>query len=1024
MTSLYALYVQGEWSMKGRLTGAFISLGDLYVAYRKAKVEAYYENTHFHALAFTEYEQSLHENLSRLHQTLLTSGFGWMSDLAFIGDFAYLPKSLDLSVWDSEADGHFRALDPLIDWEQRFVESQLRVPAKLRLIIRPTVDFQIVSALWIIKVGHLFDGVIKPTLSYGNRLRRSHSEFGDLRVDEPALNLTATGLFAPYFSAYRTWREKGLSAMEKSLEAEKSILAITMDIEQFYHRVSPKFLLRKSFLDSIHLELSRQETLFTKALLEAIDCWYRSTPDYVERPSGSIPVGLSASKIIANVLLVNFDNELVNRLKPIYYGRYVDDIFLVFENSKALTTAKQVTKELAVVMQPELVLQSTGSDVPSLELRFPYAKDSKLLFVGKKQKIFALSSSHGLDLIQHIRENIRVQSSEYRLLPDLPATGVRMASKALLATPDATLQVDALRKADIVSVKRLGVSLLLRDLECYSADLRPESWSGIRTEFFGLVKRHVLTPTGFFDFFGYLPRVFGLMLASRDVREAGELVEILIKVANLVERTTTVGEAAHLSKFKLCLGQYARAFLQTGLQAATERSLDLDRKYFNVLRTLQGLDAGIKIPANLPKIRACIQQILLADWGRRPYKDYWYLSQKNDENGPPVPRQLEIRRKIRLGGIRRFSRESGNLKVPHWPALAFPTRPLRIDEIALVAPNVLSDPILFKLALLVLRGAKVAANSRLGFVPAGGLDSEEPVTFIVPGRQSDLVRAAITSFETRDDQWANAAKGNQDRSLDRYRNLNGLVNRILRESKAPDYIVFPELSIPLRWAQRVARKLAANGVSLLAGVEYHRDRVTGRLRNDSLISLVTNWPGYSSHIVRLQPKFFPAHGEKVGVDKLKLGKSGRFFVPAGQNAKPTLYVHKGFCFSVLICSDLTNIDHRYHLRGTVDALFALEWNPDTKTFASLVESTANDLHAYVAQVNNRTYGDSRLRAPAMEDYLRDVVQVKGGVSDYYVLGEIDYLALRKEQNRPPKKKRKFKPVPIGYKTAARRKNGC
>ena len=33
------------------------SLGDLYVAYRNAKVEAYYENTHVHALAFTEYEQ-------------------------------------------------------------------------------------------------------------------------------------------------------------------------------------------------------------------------------------------------------------------------------------------------------------------------------------------------------------------------------------------------------------------------------------------------------------------------------------------------------------------------------------------------------------------------------------------------------------------------------------------------------------------------------------------------------------------------------------------------------------------------------------------------------------------------------------------------------------------------------------------------------------------------------------------------------------------------------------------------------
>lgn len=61
-------------------------------------------------------------------------------------------------------------------------------------------------------------------------------------------------------------------------------------------------------------------------------------------------------------------------------------------------------------------------------------------------------------------------------------------------------------------------------------------------------------------------------------------------------------------------------------------------------------------------------------------------------------------------------------------------------------------------------------------------------------------------------------------------------------------------------------------------------------------------------------------------------------------------------------------------------------------------------------------------APAVEDYLRDVVQVKGGVSDYYVLGEIDYLALRKEQYRPAKKP-KFKPMPIGYKISPRRKTG-
>jgi hypothetical protein len=108
------------------------------------------------------------------------------------------------------------------------------------------------------------------------------------------------------------------------------------------------------------------------------------------------------------------------------------------------------------------------------------------------------------------------------------------------------------------------------------------------------------------------------------------------------------------------------------------------------------------------------------------------------------------------------------------------------------------------------------------------------------------------------------------------------------------------------------------------------------------------------------------------------------------------------------------------LRGEVDALFALEWNQDTKTFASLVESTALDLHAFVIQANNRRYGDSRIRCPAVEDYARDVVQVKGGLSDYYVLGEIDYKQLRREQRRATKKPY-FKPIPIGYTVSRFRK---
>lgn len=989
------------------------AIADLYLAYRKAKAEAFYENTHFHAIAFTRYEQNLHANLTALLSRLNAPNPDWPLDIELIGDHAYLPKSIDDTLWDDATDGHFRALNPLEDWDRRFSKNNSRATASLRLVIRPTVDFQIISALWIIKVGQKFDAVLNQDVSFGNRLRRTSTT-----DTETELNLLPPSLFAPYFSAYQEWRERGLSAMEQSLENGRNVLAITMDIEKFYHRVAPEFILRRSFLKAIDLTLTASEKRFTQWLLDAIGTWYRKTPDYKVRPAGAIPVGLSASKIIANVLLAKFDEAILHEVQPVYYGRYVDDIFLVLDADSQDLSASSVAQRLSSTLSPMLKSEASDDGPNSLKLNLSYAKDSELRFAGTKQKIFSLSSEHGADLIHYIRAQIRAQSSEYRLLPAVPHKANEMASRALLATPDATLQVDALRKADVVSVRRLGFALLLSDIETYATDLTPDTWESLRQEFYSLSRRHIVTPSGFFQFFSYIPRIFGLMLASGDHAEARSLVKSLATTVELLKKTTSLGLREEKRQFELCLEQYSHALLQAGMRAASVRTTDVDQKYFRAIRDLKKLSSTVRLPSTLESLQRQAKQILLADWGRRPYKDYWYSDQQEDENGPSVPRQFSIRRQIRLGAIRKFREEAVKLKVPHWPALAFPTRPLTLDEIPLIAPRVLHDRTLFEQAISALRGARVRSIDPIGFLPPG--EDDKHVEFIAPGKGKPLIRVAATSRETTEQQWKAAAQNRHDRSLERYEVFNGLLNRILGEKLRPDYIVMPELTVPIRWALRAAKKLASNGISFLAGVEYHRDRTSRKLRNDCLISLTTRWAGYLSHVVMLQPKFEPAHGERAGLTKLS-GKSKSMFIPSGHAALPTVYQHNSFFFSVLICSDLTNISHRNELRGRIDALFALEWNPDTKTFASLVEATASDLHAYVVQINNRLYGDSRIRAPMIQDYSRDVVQVKGGISDYYVLGNIEYSQLRKEQRRKGGG-RKFKPVPIGYRMSDKRRS--
>jgi hypothetical protein len=67
------------------VSGDFISLDDLYVAYRKAKVDAFYERDHVTALDFAYYERYLKHNLKLLLQRLSSPFPEWFKDPDFVG---------------------------------------------------------------------------------------------------------------------------------------------------------------------------------------------------------------------------------------------------------------------------------------------------------------------------------------------------------------------------------------------------------------------------------------------------------------------------------------------------------------------------------------------------------------------------------------------------------------------------------------------------------------------------------------------------------------------------------------------------------------------------------------------------------------------------------------------------------------------------------------------------------------------------------------------------------------------------
>jgi hypothetical protein len=96
----------------------------------------------------------------------------------------------------------------------------------------------------------------------------------------------------------------------------------------------------------------------------------------------------------------------------------------------------------------------------------------------------------------------------------------------------------------------------------------------------------------------------------------------------------------------------------------------------------------------------------------------------------------------------------------------------------------------------------------------------------------------------------------------------------------------------------------------------------------------------------------------------------------------------------------------------------LSWNQDLDTFSALVEAAALDVHAYIVLVNNRSYGDSRVRSPSKESFLRDLARVRGGENDFCVTVRLDLRKLREFQSRAKRwteKSDPFKPLPEGFK---------
>ena len=1032
---------------------------DLFIAYKKVKFELFNDKNSIATIDLFSYENALHTNINKLFKDIKENGLQNIS----CSEYYEVPKSLNIDEVQDDNDVHFHS-SSLKHHKLKKAELKKSTLA-FRKVINANINFHIVSALWIAKIGQYIDAKFGKNI-YGSRLTRikpMDSSSCEYNVKNQDYNLDSPRIFESYQHNFQSWRNNSFKSI-RALHETSSVIAITMDITKFFHSIDLEYFVTKKFYEDFNLNSLFKENpslkKFHKDFIKKLDEWNNAISEKSDKSDG-VPIGLSASYILANAAMHEFDKIVEKNLAPTYYGRYVDDILLVFPDNGNIKTGDDVIKYLLSkkVIEEKQIETDTGTET---DLYYKYFKLKK-----SKQRIFYLDKGADLSIIDGLENEINSVSSEWRFMPDIGNENSSLLEKIIGFYADGEEFHDALRKIDASTIKRLGLSLLITHSHSLNQYINPKEWKTQRHKIYDLIENHIFISKNFFSNFTFIPKIFRLMVHSGDGERAYCFLENVFKRINRFKKKQKYltleesnGKSIMYHKFvtysiNLLQEVFIESFTITNEMSTkfSKKIIDLlfcpnvlceqkSNLLINFLNTntskSQNESFNFEIHDTLDQknIQVINSYLFLRDLSFNGYASSateYRLTQDENSLFNKITKQYRIGEQFdrdihsdktghSIFFINEFNIQLIDNNQSNMP-LVFPTKLFSAADISIV--NSLTNyHEKFKYFVNYLRGnhsyiedtEKPPSNTE-ELLP---IDGEQISIIEIKNNhlnEAEKINIAITNFKVHDKYWENSVIQKPVKSLDRYNQLSKIIKEAVK--KKPDYLVLPELAIPQEWAWLISKKLLSNNISLITGVEYIHEKIENRkvVHNSIMKFLVSDDLGFNYMRFQRQDKTHGAHGETTYLGTV----AGIELKPHDDYKDKHIYKHGNFYFSSLICNELTDINNRAKFRGKIDALFTIEWNKDIKSFNALVESASLDIHSYVIQVNNRQYGDSRIRAPFSDDYKRDIVQVRGGKHDYLIVGEIDISKLRKFQSHNVSPLYPFKPTPTGYEILPERK---
>ena len=1018
-----------------------VEIGELVSIYRKVKQHVFEQTSCPRLFKIIRFEKSFASNLKRLLATLndkRVEGEEPFDVVSLCEGVCVMPYRVDNGKRKS------KAYKLLAAGRDQLVNSLEINAIYTQLFADIPIVCEIVFALWMTRIGHYIDKKLGNCV-LGNRLERRSD--GNFPIETPVL-------YRYYLSDKRRWHEEVSRRARNLLEDGNKISIFASELRN--HAVNAQYSSYTIYSDlgidlleedGIVGESVKRNAWLTDLVVKMLTHW-RETSAFGE---AEIPWGSVIAGLMMNVRLKQFDTKIcrMKELNVLHYVRCERMFALILDDREKVDEMKLYAEVHRYVKNCfGMKTASQGKTLHNGALSEKCEEEDDAVFHRSRTRILRLNSDAGRNLLAVFEHALDEDRNVWQNMPEAPDIGdyVRNMYSLFGRVEDEP----GLLNLNQPMLSRRRFTKQIQDMEQYLFFLNGDDWEKQRISFLNASKDMLADVGAFALYYPLFPRLLAIAFATaKDTSSpefviANQIIGAICKYLDNIPRgifhfDKDPEKCRRLDRvlkhgFGRCVLERmcATIIIEKGTDASAKKRSDMISKLVH------------DFPDVFKEIEKEVQPwnaILNADLAWVSFKEFTIARRWHgvaDSVGidsmsdfvPTVTRDAltKVWNQI-VAPINKTL--AGTLP----SALFFATRPLDITDLYTIGNCVDSE---VKLADIkeVLRvfNCRMPINklpilqswSSIERLDTIKVDYDFQVHGNARTKCGQKVRIALVSWKVDDESWIAMACDECDpQGCDRFKRLMHIVNSILAmdQDKSPHYLIFPELAMPPEVFTRIAKKLAHKGVSLIAGVDYLHcgsSEEGHRLVDNQVWCSLCSSLGKGMPLIYRYEKSEPAIHEAL--ELMSVAKT-KYRCDRRPSIKPFVISHGdanlNVCFSVLICSDLRDIKRRALLR--VDLLVVPAWNPDVKTYSALVDAAAHDIHAYVALCNSRTYGDTRLRSPAKIEHLRDVVRLRGGRDDFFVIGEIDITKLRRFQSGYNLSHASFKPCPIGFRISEERR---